>query len=271
MMATAKTTQAALFEHRFWLQLMGDHARIIADKLSPKEEESFHAAQLYVQAFDELLDSSRGPDAESNVDELNQQAYTMTIQLRAFKLDLLAKRLLGKVEAGLPPTMLSHMVNELEEYVRILQALSAGKSVPVFDALHHDMLWLSSASGHASFLAGEMDPVEKRLIKQCRQFESQFQEHYVKGVELAGYTRTQLRDYPAMRRFHQEINKEMKRFIGLLKELEELEHSSEAIGRLSPLMPDHVLREAYYYLHKLAMFEAVPKPDGDPTKPRTAT
>jgi hypothetical protein len=30
--------EEALFEHRFWLQILGDHARFILNALSPKEK-----------------------------------------------------------------------------------------------------------------------------------------------------------------------------------------------------------------------------------------
>lgn len=35
----ANFDQVALFEHRFWLQVLGDHARFIFDTLSPQETE----------------------------------------------------------------------------------------------------------------------------------------------------------------------------------------------------------------------------------------
>lgn len=160
------------------------------------------------------------------------------------------------------------MVNELEEYLRILNALAAGKGVPQFNALHHDMLWLSDAAGHAAAIASDLDMVEKRLMEKSHKFEVHFQQLYLKSIEMAGYMRTQLRDFPAFRRFHKDIDLEMKLFVAFLHEIEEMELSAEVLDRISPLMPDHMMREECYYLMKLAGLGMVPDPKCDPAKPR---
>ena len=62
------------------------------------------------------------------------------------------------------------MVNELEEYLRILQALQEGKGVPLFHPLHYDMVWLQDAFGHAASLAADLDFAEKPLIAKAWRF-----------------------------------------------------------------------------------------------------
>ncbi|RXZ83078.1 DUF2935 domain-containing protein [Paenibacillaceae bacterium] len=260
--------QDALFEHRFWLQILGDHSRFIFNALSPKESEDIQTAQHFIQSFDRLLELSRAATSDANIKALTQQALPLTNQLRIFKLNLLQKLLLGKVTIGLTPTFINHMVNELEEYLRILNALAAGEAVPRFGALHHDLLWLSDAAGHAASIASDLDLVEKRLIEKSQKFEIHFQQFYIKSVEMAGYMRTQLRDFPAFRRFHKDIDLEMKLFVSFLRELEEMELSAEVLDRITPLMPDHMMREECYYLLKLASLGMVPDPKCDPTKPR---
>lgn len=261
-------TQSVLFEHRFWLQILGDHARFIFNSLSPKEVNDIEIAQRFIHTFDHLLSIAQNPNAEGRLVELNQQAYHATMELRKFKLDLLRRNLLNQVTIGLPPTFLNHMVNELDEYGRILNALIAGQPVPKYNPLHHDLVWLLDAAGHAGAIASNLDRVERSLLKESVQFEKHFQALYMKAVEMAGYMRTQLKDFPAFRRFHEEINFEMSLFKKFLEELEELELKAEVLDRISPLMPDHMAREECYYLIKLAESGVVPQPDCDPTKPR---
>lgn len=260
--------QSALFEHRFWLQILGDHGRFIFNTLSPKETKDIEAAQHFIQSYDHLLELARRANSESEAAEISRQAYPLTIEFRKFKLDLLQRMLLGRLTIGLTPTFINHMVNELEEYLRILTELVAGRPVPRFDAVHHDLLWLSDAVGHAATIAGDLDPVEKRLMQKSQQFEVHFQQLYMKSIEMAGYMRTQLRDFPAFRRFHKDVDLEMKLFVSFLKELEEMELTAEVLDRISPLMPDHMMREECYYLTKLALLGLVPNPDCVPTKPR---
>lgn len=260
--------EQAWFEHRFWLQILGDHSRFIYNALSAKELKDIRIAADFISRFDQLLSRARARD--TSLADLNFSASQATNQLKTFKLDLLDRLLLGQVTIGLTPTFLNHMVNELEEYQRILQALLEGKEVPRFPALHHDLLWLPDASGHAASIAMDLDAVEKRLIKKSLKFEKHFNQFYLKAIELTGYFRTMREHYPALSKFHADVQLEMSVFMNFLKELEELELSEELLSRLNPLVPDHMFREECYYLLKLSQSGAGEQPDCDPAKPRLA-
>lgn len=259
---------AALFEHRFWLQVLGDHARFILNSLAPPETAHIAKAKRFVQVFDKLLADARQTTGGEGLAALNREAHAETEALRSFKLELLARSLEGRLRSSLPPTFFNHMVNELEEYVRILDALLAGRPVPVYHPLHHDLLWLQDAHGHAGAIAMGLDRVEADLLRRSVDFEKHFQALYLKAVEMAGYLRAQLQEFPALRRFHRQVDLEMALFRKFLSELVELELNAEALDIISPLMPDHMAREECYYLLKLAQSGAVPNPGCDPTHPR---
>jgi hypothetical protein len=130
------------------------------------------------------------------------------------------------------------------------------------------LLWLPDAAGHAGAIASDLDMVEKRLIHESKDFEKHFDAFYLKTIEMAGYIRTNLREFPVFRRFHKEINLEMRLFMAFLAELEESEITSEVLDRISPLIPDHMMREECYYLTKLAKSGQISDPNCDPTRPR---
>lgn len=260
--------QSALFEHRFWLQILGDHGRFILNVLSPKETKDIQLAEQFINGFDSLLALARNAGSDAEISAITKQAHSWTVEFRKFKLDLLERAILGKVVIGFTPTFLNHMVNELEEYLRILNELVAGKPVPKYGAIHHDFLWLPDAAGHAGAIASDLDLMEKRLMEKSKQFEKHFEDLYLKSIELAGYMRTNLKDFPAFRRFHSEVNVEMKLFVAFLNELEQMELTAEVLDRIAPLIPDHMMREECYYLTKLAQLGLVPNPECDPTKPR---
>lgn len=260
--------QQVLFEHRFWLQILGDHSRFIYNALTPKEANDIQVAYHFITGFDQLLNQARLPDAGNNLEQLNKQAYELTLQLQKFKLSVLDRLLIRQIQIGLSPTFVNHMLNELEEYLRILVSLLAGKGVPVFAALHHDLLWLPDAGGHAASIASDLDAVEKRLIHKSELFEQHFNEFYLKAIELSGYTRTMRANFPALAKFHNDVNMEMSIFMAFLTELETIDLSAELLSRLNPLVPDHMYREECYYLSKLAQSGAITSHDCDPTKPR---
>jgi hypothetical protein len=261
--------QAALFEHRFWLQILGDHARFMLDTLAAKELKALQQAERFKDVFDQLLELARQDVQDTELARLNQSAYEQALQFRAFKLHLLQLNVMGELSIGLSPTFINHMVNELEEYLRVLDSLVLGKKPPSFSALHHHLLWLSDAYGHAFSIAAELDLVEQRLIAQSQQFARHFQEFYIKAVEMVGYTRARLHQFPALSRFNRQVEMELALFRHFLREIEEMELDAEALGTLSPLIPDHMAREECYYLSKLAQVSEVSAPDCDPGKPRT--
>ena len=260
--------QKALFEHRFWLQVLGDHARFFMDSLAPEEQTEIQRARHFIGVFDRLLDRAREPLRGRELTELAQEARGYALQFREYKLHLLRRHLAGKLKMGLPPTFLNHTLNELEEYLRILDALIMGDDPPVCHPVHHHLLWLLDAVGHAATITCELDPVEKMLKEKSESFTKTFEAFYLKAVEMAGYLRTRMDQFPALSRFNHQVELEMRLFQNFLDELEEMRLDAAALGSLTPLMADHMFREECYYLHQLAESSAAEKPDCDPTKPR---
>lgn len=259
--------QAALYEHRFWLQVLGDHARFIRDSLAPREEEDIRRAGTFVQVYDHLLQVAREPLSREALLDLNPIVYRHTLELRNFKLHLLRRHLSGQLAIHLTPTFINHMVNELDEYIRVLSFLQAER-IPVFDAVHHHLLWLPDASGHASAIGANLDQVEMMLRERSKHFETVFAHFYLKAVELAGFLRTQLSDFPALRRFNEQVEIELGLFRQFIHDLEHMKLTNVLLATLMPLMADHMAREECYYLTKLSQAGAASPPDCDATKAR---
>ncbi|QDP39128.1 DUF2935 domain-containing protein [Radiobacillus deserti] len=260
--------KSAEFEHQFWLQVLGDHSRFIRDSLYPKEKKDIETAQEFVFLFDELLKKSK-PLAETNVIAFTKVAESATDQLKDFKLSILERHLNGKIGILLSPTFINHTLNELEEYQLVIDYLKQGEAPPIFHELHHHLIWLVDASGHAGIINDHLDGVEKRLKQKSKTFEEHFNSFYLKAIELTGYLRTNQKSFPALTRFNSDVEVEMNLFRGFLHEVEEMELSEELLGTFSGLMADHMAREECYYLIKLAESTNTPMPNCDPTKPRT--
>lgn len=256
--------KTARFEHRFWLQILGDHSRFIYEALAPVQVEEIEKAATFIQVFDTLLERTKSSDLVS----LTNESESEVIKLREFKLELLKKHLIGKIKIHLSPTFLNHMLNELEEYVRILKHLKVGQVPPVYHELHHHLLWLSDAAFHSEAITSNLDGVERKLREKSNAFKKEFEDFYLKAVELAGYLRTNLTTFPALAKMNSDTQLEIKLFQNFLHEIEELGLSNQALGTFAPLMADHMSREECYYLMKLAESANLDSPNCDPTKPR---
>lgn len=256
--------KTARFEHRFWLQILGDHSRFIHEALAPVEKQDIEMAAKFIQQFDTLLNKAKSEE----ILQLTAAAEREALKLRDFKLELIKRLLSGKIKIHLSPSFINHMVNELEEYLRILEHLSKQQIPPIFHELHHHLVWQLDAAGHACAISSNLDSAEKRLKEKSDLYTKHFEDFYLKAVEMAGFLRTKLTTFPAIEKMNSDVTLEIKIFQNFLQEIEELELSAQALGTFSPLMADHMSREECYYLMKLAESTTVEKPNCDPTKPR---
>ena len=258
----------ALFELHFWLEILGDHGRFIHDSLAPSEIENIKVANSFIKIFDQLLATSRQTLDKQSLLSLLKEAKAASEKIRTFKLHLIKEHLVGMIKISLSPSFINHMVNEVEEAIRLFSYLEKGESAPAVHPLHHDLLWLLDAAGHAGAIDANLDTVEKELKKKSLKFTTEWEAFYLKAVEMAGFLRTHVLEFPALKKFHNDINLEMTIFLVFLHELEEMGLTKEMLGTLTPLMADHMSREETYYLLKLSGTTDIPPPKRDPTKPR---
>lgn len=257
--------QSAQYELRFWLPVLRDHLLFIRTGLSPDETEEINTNAGLLDAWTAVAEDLPGCVDPSAMAGFAGRAQEFTEQVRAYKLHLLRRKLTDQIQFSLTPTFVNHMVNEVDEAQRVLDSLSAGQPPAPVHPLHHDMLWLLDASGHASVLHGMTDPAERTVLEKTSAFTATFDAFYLKAMELAGYLRTRAAYFPALTRLHKDVNLEMNVFRLFLRELEELALSDQLLRGFLPLLPDHMAREECYYLNQLARSGAVPNPECDPS------
>ena len=261
----------ALMEHRFWLQIMGDHARFIFFSLTPNEVEYIQRSQDFIISYDQLLEQSQRQLTLKELDVLNRQAYQLTQQFREFLLLLLALTLGSGIKVHLSSTFFNDMLNELEEYMVVLNALMNNTPI-LFHPIHYHLLWLPDAIGHAASVAANLDLIERDLIDKSNYFVMNFSDLSLKATIMNGYLRTKLPNFPALARLNDQADQMIQQFKEFLEYLRDHRSDGRVLGTLFPLMADHMAREECYYLWKLTLTAGLLKrPDCDPTRQRLET
>ena len=262
------TFDNALTEHQFWLQIMGDHARFIFFSLAPNETEYLQRSQDFIIGFDQLLEQAGDITHPSDLDNMAKQAYLLTLQFREFKLLLLSLTLSADIKIHLTSSFINDMLNELEEYLIVLNALSTGSSL-LFHPIHYHLLWLPDAAGHAASISASLDTVEKDTLDKSNSYELQFNDLLLKAIMMNGYLRTQLGDFPSLHRLNLQAELLITSFREFLEDLRDKRINGQILGTLSPLMADHMTREECYYLWKLSQSAGLTKnPECNPASPR---
>jgi hypothetical protein len=175
------------------------------------------------------------------------------------------------LKSHLSSSFYNDMLNELEEYLFILNSLMNGQN-PLLHPLHYHMLWLSDAVGHAATLTAELDMVEKDQSSLAYNFELRFHDLYFKSLILNGYLRTRMDHFPSLDRLNEQAKDTITEFMEFLEAIRDQRMDQKVLGTLMPLMADHMSREECYYLWKLSQStDNIRRPDCDPSRPRLET
>jgi len=284
------TVAEALRENWFWAGIFRDHATFIFDNLAPDQEQFFRWAQGFKQTFERLEGQAQeaaraagitgpagayalsGRPAEAPLAALQgqelrryeqvaqQSSQTMLEALRglkSFKENLIQHKLDCKIKLALPPSLIAHMVVEAEEAQRVLgRVREQAPLAPALEALHHHLVWLPDAAGHAAIIHGTLDATEAKLRDVTESFKKVFDGMHIKSLELYSMLRVAPRMVGALRRLNRDSTAQIGVFRAFLAELREHLEGCEVLGgNLMPQLADHMLREELYYTEKIMSLE----------------
>lgn len=236
-------------EDLFWLRILGDHAFFIMISLQESESKLKQQSKHYRDVFDNFLAQAQLSNTTS-IAKFHESVYKWVDSFKKFKLYLLELMLKREVKIDLVPTFINHMVNELEEYERILISYINKKRLPISTTIDQHLLWLLDASGHSSAIASSLDDTEFRLYQEAVEFKKNFQQLYLKAVEYKGFLRTN-QPFPSILSLDMEGSKEIIHFSHYMTELASLLRQNLALADISIYLLDHMLREECYYLQHI--------------------
>jgi hypothetical protein len=242
-------------ELRFWTAIMRDHGEFMLISLSSREQEAVRTAYYFRNSFAVLHEEVKRymdkPDATEVANIINNSIALLTNFIN-FKRLILRRLLECKIEIGLPPTFVNHMINEAMEFYRTLGMMQTGVSLnPVKENIELHRIWLPDAAGHAASIAAELDPTEKMLINEAQEFEKCFNCLFIKAGELGKMLERTGLDDGALKYLNEQVEHKMQDFIRFLEKVYLLRAECKAMGTLKPLTPNHMMREENHYLAEL--------------------
>jgi hypothetical protein len=245
-------------EIEFWTHILRDHALFQFTSLSPKETETARTAQCFQEMFEQLhqevlyADEEKSPTVITEIISKNKTAVTQFVQ---FKKVLMTELLKCNLEMSMTPTFINHMINEAMEYYRVLCMAEEGVEINrSLEMLRLHTVWLPDASGHAKFIASELDGIEAPNIEEAEDFMEEFDQLFKKARELhIMLDRTKLSD-GLVSHFNSEVAKVVDEFLSFLEMLRTLRKDCRitAAGTFSELVPDHMIREEQYYMYRIS-------------------
>ncbi|NLW23185.1 MAG: DUF2935 domain-containing protein [Tissierellia bacterium] len=181
------------------------------------------------------------PSLERHIFELNNRYINITVEVINFMEKLLSQLLDCTLFAFMYPNMLDHLIEEAKFYLKSLIDLQERIKLKE-DILRTEVFWNHIMEDHSTFIRGMLDPSEKELIKRAHSFAELFEKLLEKTKKA------EKENICKITRENLEAAKELKDFKTA---------STEGIlgcnikSIISPLLADHVLREANRYIRIL--------------------
>ena len=175
---------------------------------------------------------------ERTISDINAKSLKLLADVIAFKKKVLDLTLSCKISKALYPELLFHIIREAEYYKEILTYLKDKKRLTktLCDELD---FWNHIMSDHAQFIDGMLDPIEKNLKETAGNIADKFEKLTVNCIRTAEGQMIQR---------SQEAAEDIKNY---KKAATEGLLNCKIKSIISPLLADHVLREANHYLRLL--------------------
>ncbi|HHU56029.1 MAG TPA: DUF2935 domain-containing protein [Acholeplasmataceae bacterium] len=233
----------------FWTGLMRDHSIFIYNSLSVSEVETIQKADAFKELFTKLkLEANQS----KNNKELVAKANTLIGKFITYKKSILQKLLNCKIGLAMTPTFINHMINEAYEFYYDLQKENREEN-KALDTLRLHKIWLPDSAGHAKFIASQLDGIESRYDYAALEFMQSFDQLFNKAFEMyIMFERTSIQN-GSLNKFNNDVKMVLQDFIGFLNDVEtnRKECALLATGTFEPLILDHMIREANYYLNNI--------------------
>ena len=187
-------------------------------------------------------------DLDEKVYTINQRAIDLISSLIKFKSTILKNVTSCKMTTMNYPHMIEHIIREAKLYLAMVQQLQDEKEIDMgSQQLEQESFWNTIMAEHAKFIRGLLDPTEDDLINTANNFGNVFD-------QLTAATNAAIDNNLPTDKITAEsmaATTELRNFKAQGTEgLIECKIKSIII----PLLADHTLREANYYLRLLNMF-----------------
>ena len=235
----------------FWTSIMRDHGTFQLNALAPKEKPFIENSTYFMDFFKKM-------NLEVKDSDNLKLIYPKLLHgLRCFidyKRVILKNILTCNIAINLPPSNISHQINEANQFMMLLSNPDhKNNKMPTMLYVEQLKLWNIDCAGHSAATAAFLEPVEDIYIQQALNYKMLFEKLIIKTSELQMMLmHTGLED-GALTQLGQETIMQIADFTCFCEKIRKLREECKvmAIGTFTPLVPDHFIREQQYWISKI--------------------
>lgn len=264
----AHITYSNTDENRFWLQIIGDYARLVIRAFSPDETGDIQQARAFIDQFDSLLVRARQNLTADQLAALNKEAFTATLNIQKFFLRLLGMQVKDGHPFFLTPSVMDNAITFTAQYLYLLNSFINNKQPDALNAIQLDTFWLPVFIQIAKIISDSLGIYQVKPRQKLDHFASLLTGFFLSSVELQGITRIGTSDFPIIHQYKKDLNITLTDFSRDLESLIALKQQNRIPGVLSGLYLDRSYRLICYYLRQQAVLADSEQPGCDPARPR---
>jgi hypothetical protein len=192
-----------------------------------------------------------------HIKRFNSEVHNAVSHIWAFKRKVLGLILSCQMPgANNFPLLVDHVSREAFYFRNRLEELNTGKLEPLPDAIiNENVFFLRIMADHAKFIGHLLDPSERQLVEQTRNFSHDFDQllFQAKNLELM---RPQSQTVPLLDQFLDQNRISVKSLRDFKKTAKDLIDACRIKSIIHPLLADHVFREAERFLFIIDLLES---------------
>lgn len=250
----------SLDEIRFWSRIMKEHSLFLKLGFRCEDTQLIQEANQFFAIFEQIEAKSHSFPVSTDPEQIkrfNMEVHSAVTHIWAFK-----RKVLGLIiQCQLPgsnnfPLLVDHVSREANYFRNRLEELNAGRLEPLPDAIiDENVFFLRIMADHAKFIGHLLDPSERQLVEQARNFSQDFDQLLFQAIDLSGM-RPQSQTQPLLDQFLDQNRVSVVSLRDFKKTAKELIDACRIKSIIHPLLADHVFREAERFLFIIDMFEA---------------
>ncbi|WP_274363664.1 DUF2935 domain-containing protein [Paenibacillus thermotolerans] len=249
----------SLDEVRFWSRIMKEHSLFLRLGFRAEDTQLINEANHFYAVFEEIERRATAFTSQSDpelIKRFNTEVYNAVTHIWAFKRKVLGLILTCQLPgANNFPLLVDHVSREAFYFGNRLQELNNGTLDPLPDAIiNENVFFLRIMADHAKFIGHLLDPSERKLVDQARNFSHDFDQLLFQARDLDSM-RPQSQTAPLLDQFLDQNRVSVKSLRDFKKTARDLIEACRIKSIIHPLLADHVFREAERFLHIIDMFE----------------
>ncbi|AXI11072.1 DUF2935 domain-containing protein [Oceanobacillus sp. 143] len=237
---------------------MKEHALFLSLGFSYGDTKLIEEAEQFITLFERIEEKLSKFSLHSDPHEVakfNVEVYQAATSIWAYKRKVLGLTLNCDIRSNNYPLLLDHTSREAAYFANRLRDLNEGKLQPLPETIiKENVFFLRIMADHSKFIGHLLDPSERKLVAQAREFSHDFDQLVFQALDLDSM-RPQSETVPILDQFLDQNRVSVKSLRAFKKTASELIDECKIKSNIHPLLADHVFREADRFLHIIDMFD----------------